>query len=305
MPSASIPRLLSRSVADSGGTLGPDRCFGSGCGRRHDREAGQTATRRALLVHPFSAPAARWGWRGRHWHGRRRPMRRTFCAPIATSDRSPWTLPRPRGGDHPELARARRCARELQGRRSSGLRPGLLVAERRQSAARLLLDHRVRPDGALRCACRIRFPDPGHGRADVHYGPRRWGARLRTAEGGRGRRPTSSPVCTPRSASWRRSIVANAPARDSTSMCPCSMSRWHASRTRRSNYLVSGRRRSAGECSPEHRALPGFSDNDGYMSSQWATMRQFARLCAAARLAASRSDPVPRQRAAGRASERR
>jgi hypothetical protein len=50
----------------------------------------------------------------------------------------------------------RRCgARELQGRRPEEIRPRLRQPESRQSEARLLLDHRLRPDRPLRPARRL------------------------------------------------------------------------------------------------------------------------------------------------------
>ena len=40
---------------------------------------------------------------------------------------------------------------------------------RDQSASRLLLDHRVRPNGAIPRSSRLRFHLPGHGRDDEHH----------------------------------------------------------------------------------------------------------------------------------------
>ena len=73
---------------------------------------------------------------------------------------------RARAGRH-----LRRRDRELQARRPERLRPRLRKPVGQQSAAGLLLDHRLRPDRSLRSAARLRLPDPGHGRAHEHHGP--------------------------------------------------------------------------------------------------------------------------------------
>ena len=51
------------------------------------------------------------------------------------------------------------------------IRPRLRAAEEDQSAPRLLLDHRLRPDRPLRQARRLRLRRAGHGRADEHHRP--------------------------------------------------------------------------------------------------------------------------------------
>ena len=70
-------------------------------------------------------------------------------------------------------------------------------------AADLLLDHRLRPDRAVRAAAGLRQPDPGDGRR--HEPDRRAG---RTAAEGRraGRRPVRR-ACMAASASWRRCAI--------------------------------------------------------------------------------------------------
>ena len=55
----------------------------------------------------------------------------------------------------------------------------------RQSAAGLLLDHRLRPDRPVPRPRRLRLRLPGHGRPDEHHRRARRPARRRPAEGGR------------------------------------------------------------------------------------------------------------------------
>ena len=70
-------------------------------------------------------------------------------------------------GDRAAADRAvRHPGRELQGRRAGEIRSRLRAAAPEISAADLLLDHRLRPDRAVRAAAWLRQPDPGDGRRD-------------------------------------------------------------------------------------------------------------------------------------------
>ena len=92
-----------------------------------------------------------------------------------------------------------RGGRELQGRRPGEIRPRLREPEGGQSAPRLLLDHRLRPERALCAARRLRLHDPGHGR---HHGPDRRAGR-RAAEDRRRLRRHLHRASMRSSASWR------------------------------------------------------------------------------------------------------
>ena len=127
---------------------------------------------------------------------------------------------------------------------------------RAQPAARLLLDHRLRPDRAVPRPARLRLPDPGDGRADERH--RRAGRRpgRRTAEGRRrGRRPHDRHVRRDRGARG-----AGAPRRtggDSTSTSRCSTCRSRCSPTRPRTTSSPAARRGGRQRPPEHRAVPG------------------------------------------------
>ena len=86
--------------------------------------------------------------------------------------------------------RGRRRHRKLQARWAGEIRPRLRQPQGAQPRARLLLDHRLRPDRTLRPPGRLRFRAPGLLRLHVDHGRTRRPARRRAAEGGRGdRRP--------------------------------------------------------------------------------------------------------------------
>ena len=92
-------------------------------------------------------------------------------------------------------ARRRRAGRELQGRRPREVRARLRVDRGRRAAARLLLDHRLRPRRSLRRSRRLRLHRPGHVRLHERDRRGRRAPRRRTAEGGhRDHRPDDRHV---------------------------------------------------------------------------------------------------------------
>ena len=97
---------------------------------------------------------------------------------------------RPRQAGRPaRRARAggalRHRAREFQGRHAQALRSRLRKPEGDQSAADLLLDHRLRPDRPEARRAGLRLHDPGDGRPDERHRRSRRQARRRAAEGRR------------------------------------------------------------------------------------------------------------------------
>ena len=105
-----------------------------------------------------------------------------------------------------------------------------------QSAPRLLLDDRLRPDRTLCRAPRLRFPHPGDGR---DHGPHRRSGRAsrrRSASPS----PTSSPGSTRSSPSRQRCAAPSRPGAASGSTWRSSTSRSGCSANQALNYLVSG-----------------------------------------------------------------
>ena len=101
----------------------------------------------------------------------------------------------------------------------------------REARPRLLLDHRLRPDRAVRAARRLRLHHPGHGRPHEHHRRARRPAGRRAAEGRRrDRRPDDRHV-RDRSPCSPRSRTATAPAKASTSTWRCSTCRSRCSPT--------------------------------------------------------------------------
>ena len=152
-------------------------------------------------------------------------------------------------------ARCRRRRREFQGRRAREVRARRGVAARRQPAAGLCLDHRLRPGRALRRPRRLRFHHPGHGRADEHHRPaRRRAGRRADAGRGRGRRPVHRHVHLRRDP--RRALSAREDAaRARTSTWRCSTRSWRCSPTRRRTRWFRARTRR-GRATPTPISCP-------------------------------------------------
>ena len=104
---------------------------------------------------------------------RRRDARPPISTPATAASARSWPISRrPRGGDAVR-ALAAEADVLIENFKVGGLaKYGLDYASLHgaEPAADLLLDHRLRPDGPLRLARRLRFHDPGHGR---HHGPDR------------------------------------------------------------------------------------------------------------------------------------
>ena len=125
-----------------------------------------------------------------------------------------------------DLCRAgRHRRREFQGRRAGPLRPRLRCVVRDQSAAGLLLDHRIRPDRPVRRSRGLRFHHPGHRRLHERHRRARRSAGRRSAEGGhRRRRPDDRHVRDDGDPGGDRASRGR-PASASTSIPRCSIRR--------------------------------------------------------------------------------
>ena len=130
-------------------------------------------------------------------------------------------------------ARRRRGGREFPGRRAGEVRARRRQPARRQSAADLRLDHRLRAGRALCGARRLRLHHPGDGRADEPDRParRRAGRRAGARRGG-GRRPVHRHVHRQRDPRRARTGAARR-ARARRSTWRCSTRNWRCSPTRR------------------------------------------------------------------------